>query len=419
MFFGQFEGEWAYYDGGSYRKLNEAHPYSEWHGGSVLGLIENIKKIVSAVNLGVTREEVLDVFVPKTLICRLLEVCPKPKRGMTHDYSRFFWSFDGTNNSYSNIILVDGARELRYSMDSTDSWPPLDASKNTLQGFFDAAFDKNRTIGLFATLRDSVDIEVLFEQPTSHPKFRVWIRFLFQRILAREWEKHVMVAKGAAEDEVYGKFWDKTIFLQDTLVEWKKSPKWEPLTPNDCPVSYKFGSWKGSIDFEYERVVIPQHLMTPPEKKPKADPEPGMLPSSPKAADEKDTPSTIHREEKISEAMVKSENIKEIIENDVVKKEDIELANMEVNSGKAAKEKIKEEPNSEVVDFKKVAKAAKIKEEHDLEVVCVKKVAKPWGGKRRFEDVEEFQRAINHPSVTKKPRYRAVTTYEILDSDEE
>lgn len=285
-------------------------------------------------------------------------------------------------------------------MESTNSWPPLNASQSTIRAFYDAAFDKQRVQGLFGEVRSAVDFDIIFDKPTAHPKFRNWIQFLFQRVLVREWDNYTRTSKGGQDngDNPY-LYLELSAFLRETLVEWRKSPKWEPLTPSDCPVSYLFGLEDWKEDFEYEKVVIPK---TPAETKPKFDPEKDTIPSSLNATDEETLASTIN-EEKILGATMKSESVKkERLETTHVKKAGIELVCM------------RKEYNGN-----KMTKKEAIKEESDLEVVDSNKAAKPLNGKRKFVDAEEFQRKINHPSITKRPRYRVVQVYEILDSDEE
>lgn len=74
MFFGRLDGQWAYYDscGHKYQSLSEAQAGGRWHGEDVTLLCFVIHKFISVVNLQVTREEIIDVFIPEGLLRHLI-----------------------------------------------------------------------------------------------------------------------------------------------------------------------------------------------------------------------------------------------------------------------------------------------------------------------------------------------------------
>ncbi|CAG8975886.1 hypothetical protein HYALB_00006503 [Hymenoscyphus albidus] len=444
MFFGRFEGEWAYYFNKRYRKLIEAPYIGNWHGVYVRDLIHLVGKIFAMINLKVSREinlkvsreDCLKFVVPKVLLERLLEnMTPaEPDRYARHCQPKLDNDYFLSDYSTSvETFVYIGGRELKYSMDSTNSWPPLDASKDTMEAFMDAAFDKNRVMSVFDSSSGIVDFEILFDQPTLHPKFHVWIRFLYRRILMRQWEIHVREMNGTTEERGGIMNWVKT-----TLTEWNNSSSWVPLSPEECPVRYdischspRFGDYNG---IEYKPVIVPNDPLTEQKYQPERDTQD---PRSPKAGTNEAPQLPKESENEVSRRAASTAiKTQAMVEANALKREDAELkeeegkevkkeanikynwrANTEVKedidlAGGVIKKEARQEIDLTCESIKK-----EVKDEIDLTGTGIEKETKTWVGKRRFDDFEELKRAINDPKVSKKPRYRVV--YEIVDPDEE
>ncbi|CAG8951618.1 hypothetical protein HYFRA_00005418 [Hymenoscyphus fraxineus] len=332
------------------------------------------------------------------------------------------------------MFVYIGGRELKYSMDSTNSWPPLDASKETMEAFLEAAFDKERVVNVFDAMSNIIDFGILFDQPTSHPKFRAWIRFLYRKLLMREWETHVREINGMEEKEESIK-----VYVEKVLTEWKSSSLWVSLSPEECPVRYdisydtpKCGYYD---DIEYKQVIIPKDPPTQQKYHPDLDKHDPRYPT-------KEAGEEVH----LTDGEIKKEGREVIVLKDVSMmeeakprarkepfehKEELKEANKEIQLQQDGRAKINAVENV-MLPVRIIKKEAKqeieltrepikkeVKEEVDLTGTSIKKESKTWVGKRRFDDVEEFERAINDPKISKKPRYRVVQVYEILDSDEE